>query len=341
MEFDRIGIVGTGSWGTALAVILADHGLPVLLWGRNPAVVEEINAKRVNGAYLPGVEIPPNVTATTDMAKLAGSGLLVLVCPSRGIRDVCGRIAAAGPVDGTVAVCCTKGIEFGTGLLMEQVVASVLPGCRTAVLSGPNLAIEIARRAPAATVIGSVHGEILEPLQGIFSVKGFRAYTSDDVIGIQLGGALKNVYAIAAGVSDGFGMGDNAKAALVTRSLAEMTRLGIALGGRRETFYGLSGVGDLMVTCFSSHSRNRSLGEHIGRGGKPGELIASARTVAEGVPTALAALEQARRFGIDAPVAQEIHAVVHEGRSPRESLQVLMGRPPKPESESARASAGQ
>jgi glycerol-3-phosphate dehydrogenase (NAD(P)+) len=341
MEFDRIGVVGTGSWGTALAVILADHGLPVTLWGRNTAVVEGINRQRVNDAYLPGVEIPPNVTATTRMEEVVESGLMVIVCPSRGIRDVCGLIASAGPREGAVAVCCTKGIEFGTGLLMEQVVASVLTGCRTAVLSGPNLAIEIAHRAPAATVVGSSHAEVLEPLQRIFSVKGFRPYTSDDVIGIQLGGALKNVYAIAAGVSDGFGMGDNAKAALVTRSLAEMTRLGVALGGRRETFYGLSGVGDLMVTCFSGHSRNRSLGEHIGKGGDPAELIASMRTVAEGVPTALAALEQARRFGIDAPVAREIHAVIHEGRSPKESLQVLMGRPPKPESESARVLAGQ
>jgi glycerol-3-phosphate dehydrogenase (NAD(P)+) len=181
---------------------------------------------------------------------------------------------------------------------------------------------------------------LLEPLQRVFSVKGFRAYTSDDATGIQLGGALKNIYAIAAGVSDGFGMGDNAKAALVTRSLAEMTRLGVALGGRRETFFGLSGVGDLMVTCFSGQSRNRTLGQRLGRGEKVADILASARTVTEGVPTARSACQCAQRFGIDAPITAEVFSVVHNGKPPMESLSTLLGRPPKPENESGRA-AGQ
>jgi glycerol-3-phosphate dehydrogenase (NAD(P)+) len=213
------------------------------------------------------------------------------------------------------------------------VLSDSLPENRTAVLSGPNLAHEVARRIPAASVVGSAHPELLEPLQRIFSVKGFRSYTSDDVTGIQLGGALKNIYAIAAGVSDGFGMGDNAKAALVTRSLAEMTRLGVALGGHKETFFGLSGVGDLMVTCFSTHSRNRAFGERVGRGEKPEDIIASTRMVAEGVPTARAAWQCARRFGIDAPITAEVFSVLHEGKPPRESLATLLGRPPKPENQ--------
>jgi glycerol-3-phosphate dehydrogenase (NAD(P)+) len=216
---------------------------------------------------------------------------------------------------------------------MSQVIGEFLPQCHLAVLSGPNLAPEIARQIPAASVIGSAHADLLEPLQRVFSSKAFRAYTSDDITGIQLGGALKNIYAIAAGVCDGFGMGDNAKAALVTRSLAEMTRLGIAMGGRRETFFGLSGAGDLMVTCFSKQSRNRQFGERLGRGEKPAEIIASLKTVAEGVPTALSASECARRLGIDAPITAEVYAVLHEGKPPRESMSCLLGRPPKPESE--------
>jgi glycerol-3-phosphate dehydrogenase (NAD(P)+) len=255
------------------------------------------------------------------------------------MRATAQALAALHPREDAVFVSCTKGIESGTGLLMSQVLAEFLPKYRLAVLSGPNLAQEIARHIPAASVIGCEHAELLEPLQRIFSSKGFRAYTSDDTTGIQLGGALKNIYAIAAGVCDGFGLGDNAKAALVTRSLAEMTRLGMALGGRRETFFGLSGVGDLMVTCFSKHSRNRGFGERLGRGEKPADIIASLKTVAEGVPTALSASECAKRLGIDAPITAEVFAVLHEGKPPRESLSCLLGRPPKPENDPQSAKA--
>ena len=216
---------------------------------------------------------------------------------------------------------------------MGEVIEECLPECRFAVLSGPNLALEIARRIPAASVIGSASRDILEPLQQVLSVKGFRPYTSDDVMGIQLGGALKNIFAIAAGVSDGFKMGDNAKAALVTRSLAEMARIGIALGGRKETFYGLSGVGDLMATCFSKQSRNRLFGERLGRGEKPAQIIESMRMVAEGVPTTLSAWDCAKRFGIEAPVTQEIHAVLYEDKSLLEAMAELMERPPKSETD--------
>jgi len=331
--FKKISIIGGGSWGTALALLVSEHGLPVTIWAHNPAVAEEINSHHTNSHYLPEINLPHHVNAAADLAEAATGDLIVVVVPSKVMRETAQSLAALNLPDGTVVVSCTKGIESGTGLLMSQVLGEFLPHSRLAVLSGPNLAQEIARQIPAASVIGSGHADLLEPLQRIFSSKGFRAYTTDDITGVQLGGALKNIYAIAAGVCDGFGMGDNAKAALVTRSLAEMTRLGMAMGGRRETFFGLSGAGDLMVTCFSKQSRNRQFGERLGRGEKPADIIASLKTVAEGVPTALSASECAKRLGIDAPITAEVCAVLHEGKPPRESISCLLGRPPKPENE--------
>lgn len=331
--FQKISIIGGGSWGTALALLIAEHGSPVTIWTHNPSVAEDMNIRRINSQYLPGIELGKNIHATANLAEAADADLIVVVVPSKVMRETARALAALKPRTGTVVVSCTKGIEAGTGHLMSQILAESLPGCRLAVLSGPNLAPEIARQIPAASVIGSAHADLLEPLQRVFSSKGFRAYTSDDTTGIELGGALKNIYAIAAGVCDGFGMGDNSKAALVTRSLAEMTRLGMAMGGRRETFFGLSGAGDLMVTCFSKHSRNRQFGERLGRGESPAEIISSLKTVAEGVPTALSASECARRLGIDAPITAEVCAVLHEGKPPRESISCLLGRPPKPENE--------
>jgi len=329
--FKKISIIGGGSWGTALSILVSDHGLPVTLWTHNPAVAEEITTRRTNSTYLPGVTIPSPVHATADLAETSDADLVIVVVPSQSIRGIAQSLAALNPREGTAVVSCTKGIEHDSGKLMSQVLGDCLPMCRLAALSGPNMALEIAHRIPAASVIGSEHADLLEPLQRVFSVKGFRAYTSDDTTGIQLGGALKNIYAIAAGVSDGFGMGANAKAALVTRSLSEMTRLGVALGGRKETFFGLSGVGDLMVTCFSSHSRNRQFGERLGRGETPSAIAASIKMVTEGVPTALSACQCAQRFGIEAPITSEVYSVIHEGKPPRESLAGLMGRPPKPE----------
>ncbi len=331
--FDHISVIGAGGWGTALAALLAGNRASVTLWAHRPELAAQLATTRENADYLPGVRLPENVVVTNDLAAAASADLLVLVLPSRAFRDVATQLAAADVREDAVLVSCTKGIEVGTGLLMTQVLASCLPERRLAVLSGPNLAAEIARRVPAAGVIGSRHPEILPELQEVFSAQAFRAYTSEDVDGIQLGGALKNVFAIAAGASDGLGMGDNAKAALVTRALAEMTRLGGALGGRRETFAGLSGIGDLMVTCFSRHSRNRSFGERLGRGETTDAILASTRTVAEGVPTARSAWECAQRLGVEAPIIAEIYAVLHEGKSPRKAMAGLLDRPPKPEAD--------
>jgi len=329
--FKKISIIGAGGWGTALAVLLAEHRGQVLLWGHNPQVVEELVSKRTNTAYLPGVRLPPNVYATGDLAETLNAGLMLFVTPSKAAREVATRIASLSPKEGQVVVSCTKGIEHDSGKLMGDVIGEAIPKCRIAVLSGPNHAEEVAQKVPAAGVIGSRHADLLEPLQRVFSLPSFRAYTSDDVTGIQLGGSLKNVFAIAAGASDGFNMGDNAKAALVTRSLAEMMRLGVALGGRRDTFFGLSGVGDLMVTCFSRHSRNRKVGERLGRGDTPEEIQASMQMVAEGIPTALSAWQCAQRLGIEAPITAQIHAVLYEKKAPHEAMWELLGRPPKAE----------
>lgn len=329
--FKKISVIGAGGWGTALAVLLSEHRGQVLLWGHNPEVVGELVSKRTNSAYLPGVRLPPNVYATGDLAETLEAGLMVFVVPSKAAREVAGRIASYGPKDGLVVVSCTKGIEHDSGKLMGDVIGEAMPRCRVAVLSGPNHAEEVAQKVPAASVIGSRHGDLLPPLLQMFSLPSFRAYTSDDVTGIQLGGALKNIFAIAAGVSDGFNMGDNAKAGLVTRALAEMTRLGVAMGGRRDTFFGLSGVGDLMVTCFSRHSRNRKVGERLGRGESREDIQASMQMVAEGIPTALSAWQCAQRLGIEAPITAQIHAVLYEGKPPHEAMWELLGRPPKAE----------
>jgi glycerol-3-phosphate dehydrogenase (NAD(P)+) len=335
--YKKISVIGAGGWGTALALLLAENRTQVRLWAHNPAVAEELVSHRTNETYLPGVRLPPNVYATGNLADTLDAEMILFVTPSKAIRQVAAQLAAAGPRAGTVIVTCTKGIEHDTGKLMSQILEECLPGLPVGVLSGPNHAVEVARRIPAAGVIGAADPGILDSLQKTFSLPTFRAYSSDDVTGIQLGGALKNIFAIGAGVSDGFNMGDNAKAALVTRALAEMMRLGIALGGRRETFFGLSGIGDLMVTCFSQHSRNRRFGERLGRGESPTQIQTSMQMVAEGVPTALSAWQCAKKFGIEAPITSEIHAVLYENKPPHEAMWELLGRPPKAEAEKQRA----
>lgn len=329
--FKKISVIGAGGWGTALALLLGESRAQVRLWAHNPNVADELVKKRTNADYLPGALLPPNVYATGNLADTLDADLMLIVTPSKATREIAGKLAEAGVRPETVLVSCTKGIEHNTGKLMSQVLEDCLPNNRVAVLSGPNHAEEVSRRIPAAGVVGSVHADILEPLQKTFSMRTFRAYTSDDVTGIQLGGALKNIFAISAGVSDGFNMGDNAKAGLVTRALAEMMRLGIAMGGRRETFFGLSGVGDLMVTCFSQHSRNRRVGERLGRGESPKQIQESMRMVAEGVPTTLSAWQIAEKHGIEAPITYEVYSVLYKDKPPHEAMWELLGRPPKPE----------
>jgi len=330
----RISVIGAGGWGTALAVLFAETHAEIRLWGHNPNLVEELVNHRTNSTYLPGVRLPPNVYATHRLEDSVDAECIFMVTPSRAIRQVIGRLAQFGVPSKSILISCTKGIEHETGKLMSEVLEDCLPNNPLAVLSGPNHAAEVAQKIPAAAVLGSKHPDLLERLQKFFFLPNFRLYTSDDVRGIQLGGALKNVFALAAGASDGFNMGDNAKAALVTRGLAEMTRLGVALGGKRDTFYGLSGVGDLMVTCFSRHSRNRAFGERLGRGETPGAIQNSMHMVAEGIPTARSAWRLARELGVVAPIIEAVYQVVYEKKSPHDALWALLGRRPRTEPES-------
>lgn len=334
--FKKISVIGAGSWGTALAALLAEQRVQVRLWAHNPKLVEELVSTRTNSSYLPGVRLAPNVYATSDLKETLDANLILIVTPSKAVRQTAEALAAAGIDPQTVLVSCTKGIEHDTGKVMSEILEECLPGNPVAVLSGPNHAEEISQRIPAASVVGCAHAELLKPLQEAFSLPTFRTYTSDDVRGIQLGGALKNIFAIAAGVSDGFNMGDNAKAGLVTRSLAEMMRLGMALGGRQETFFGLSGVGDLMVTCFSRHSRNRKVGERLGRGESPAQIQESMKMIAEGVPTALSAWQCAERLGIETPITYEVYSVLHRGKAPHEAMWELLGRKPRAEHDADR-----
>jgi glycerol-3-phosphate dehydrogenase (NAD(P)+) len=330
-----ISVIGAGSWGSALAQLLAARGLPVTLWAHEAAQADEINTRHTNELFLPGVTLAPNISATADLTEAARADLIVVVPPSQFLKSVAQQLAGSGVRPGVPLVCCTKGLEHHTGRLMTQVLGEFFPDNPVGALSGPNHAEEVARGTPAAAVLAADDHDLAVDLQQFFNTATFRAYSSDDVTGVELGGALKNIYAIAAGISDGLGLGDNAKSALVTRSLAEMIRLGTALGGQQETFYGLSGLGDLIVTCFSIHSRNRGLGERLGRGESLADIQKSMVMIAEGVPTARSAYEEARKLGLDTPLLDTVHAVLFEGLSPRDGLMQLLARDPKRESEPA------
>ncbi|MEA3188008.1 MAG: glycerol-3-phosphate dehydrogenase [Chthoniobacter sp.] len=334
MSFEKIAVVGAGGWGTALGILLARGGREIRLWGYDPAHVEALKATRRNEPFLPGIEVPANIRPTNSMADAADADLVLFVPPSKAMRSVSENFAREKVRSSTVILTCTKGIEQGSGRRMSEIVGELFPENPIAVLSGPSHAEEVARGMPTAVVVGCAQESVAERLQQIFSAENFRAYTSGDVAGIELGGALKNVLAIAAGVSDGLGFGDNSKAALVTRSLAELTRLGVALGGQRETFQGLSGVGDLMVTCFSRHSRNRGVGERLGRGETLAQIAESMSMVAEGVPTAKSALECAVRLDVKVPIIEQVNAILFEEKSPRHAMSELLGREPRPEQDS-------
>ena len=333
--YKRISIIGAGSWGTALAILLAESSssLPVFLWGRRATVVEELVSHRVNSIYLPKLRLPPNIYVTHQLADALDAKLILMVTPSKATREVATQMAALGISPQSTLVSCTKGIEHDTGMLMSEVVVSCLPNNPLAVLSGPNHAIEVAKKFPAAAVVGSTNAEVLQDLQRDLFPPSFRLYTSEDVKGIQLGGALKNIFAIAAGVSDGFGMGTNAKAALVTRALTEMIRLGVSLGGKPETFCGLSGIGDLMGTCFSCHSRNRAIGERLGRGEASIVIQNSMKMIAEGVPTARSARQLAIRYSVEVPILEEVFQILYNNKMPYKALLELLGRRPRSESD--------
>jgi len=327
----NIAVIGAGGWGTALAILLAERGLDVTLWGYEKDQVDALKSTRENRLFLPGVPLPESIKPTNDMKDALDAEVVLFVPPSKAMRPVATTFAALNPPKSAVLLSCTKGIEQGSGLRMSEVLGSAFPDNPLAVLSGPSHAEEVARKAPTAVVIGCEDHAIAKKLQGIFSTNSFRTYTGTDVAGIELGGALKNIFAIAAGMGDGLGLGDNSKAALVTRALAELIRLGTALGGRRETFQGLSGIGDLMVTCFSRHSRNRGVGERLGKGETPAAISASMVMIAEGVPTTLGALECARRLDVETPIISEMYAALYENKPANDVMQSLLGREPRAE----------
>jgi glycerol-3-phosphate dehydrogenase (NAD(P)+) len=327
----RTAIIGAGGWGTALAVLWAKRGNSIILWGNNPERAARLRETRENAEYLPGIKLPGTIHITSDIADCREADLVVFVTPSVALRCVAQRLQAANLNAGAILLSGTKGIEHGTGLRMTEVLHEIFPDHTVAVLSGPNLAIEVSRDLPTAAVLGCRNPQCAEELQSYLGSERFRIYSSDETIGIELGGALKNVFAIAAGASDGFGLGDNSKAALVTRSLAELLRLGTAMGGNPRTFYGLSGAGDLIATCFSQHSRNRRVGERLGRGETLAQISTSTHMVAEGIPTAKSAFECARKLQIETPIIDQIYSVLYEGKRPDQAMQELLGRDQKAE----------
>ena len=330
MVESRIAVVGAGTWGTVIASIAA-RSLPTTLWARRAQVVQDIQSRHENSAYLEGFALPDSLKATTDLsAAAAGAELLVMAVPSHGFRSVLAELAGSVP-RGTPVLSLTKGIESASHLRMTQIVAELLPDSATGVLSGPNLAREIASGQPAATVVAMTDERVSAYIQDLLWTETFRLYTNPDVIGCEIAGAAKNVIAIAAGISDGLGFGDSSRAALVTRGLAEIGRLGVALGGDYVTFGGLAGVGDLVVTCTSPLSRNRWMGEQLGRGRSLGEILGTMHMVAEGVKTARPLLSLAGAHGLEMPIVEQVAAVLDGERTPLETISSLMGRSPKAE----------
>ncbi len=332
-RFRSAAVIGSGSFGTALAKLLAPKLESVVIIGRDPEIAEAINRDHRNPRYLPDILLPENVTASCSHADAAGHPLVIVVVPSSATRAAAEQLAGAGlPGDATL-LSCAKGIEKQTGDRLSEVLRSVFPENPIAALSGPNHAEEIAADLATCAVIGSDDPALALALQDLFTFPHFRSYTSDDIAGIEYGGAIKNVYAIAAGMSHGLGLGDNAVAALVTRALAEMTRLGTALGGRPETFSGLSGVGDLIVTCFSKHSRNNRVGLALGSGQTLDQAVAALGMVAEGVPNTLSVHETARKANVRTPIIDAVHSILYEGKAAPLAMKELLSRDPRPECE--------
>ena len=329
----RAAVFGTGSWGTAFAAVLGDAGTDVRMWGRRQELVDQINRTRINGEYHPDLVLPEGIWATTDPVEaVEGADIVVLSVPSQKLRENLVNWADVLPRDAAV-VSLMKGVELGTTKRMSEVIVEVgkVEPERIAVLSGPNLSHEIAAKQPAASVVACIDLPTAERVAAACAAPYFRPYTNSDVIGTELGGAVKNVVALAVGMAEGMGMGDNSKAAIITRGLAEMARLGVALGAEPVTFSGLAGVGDLIATCMSPLSRNRTFGVNLGTGMSVEEVIAGTRQTAEGVKSCESILDLARHHGVDVPIIENVVAVVHDGRTPAEVVRSLMARTLKPE----------
>jgi glycerol-3-phosphate dehydrogenase (NAD(P)+) len=328
----RAAVFGTGSWGTAFAAVLADAGTPVTMWGRRAEVVAQVNAG-VNEDYLPELRLPATVRATTDPGEaVSGADVVVLAVPSQTLRANLTEWAAVLPGDAAV-VSLMKGVELGTTKRMSEVIAEVgqVEPDRIVIVSGPNLAREIADKQPAASTVASTNAAMAERVAAACAAPYFRPYTAGDVVGTEICGAVKNVIALAVGVAEGLGMGDNSKATVITRGLAETTRLGLALGGDAMTFAGLAGVGDLIATCMSPLSRNHSFGVRLGHGMPVADVVASTRQTAEGVKSCTSIYELALHHGVDVPLVEQVTLMIEHGRGPQEVVGALLSRPRKGE----------
>lgn len=319
----KVGLLGGGSWGTTVASLVARNA-PITLWARDSKIVEEINTHHTNKKYLPDAVLPQKLKATNDLAKLVSSvDVLIIGVPSSGFRGVLDEVKphlrAWVPV-----ISLTKGLELDTQMRMTEIINEKLPGHPSGVLSGPNLAREIMAGQAAASVIAMDDNTIVKELQGIFNSGLFRVYTNDDVIGCELGGVLKNIIAIAVGMGDGQGAGDNTRSALITRGLSEVTRLGVAMGGRAETFGGLAGMGDMIATCISPQSRNRHVGVELGKGRQMAEIIADMVMVAEGAKSAPAVIALAEKYNVDMPIARDVSRVLSGDLTPRGAFKGLL-----------------
>ncbi|HPD17725.1 MAG TPA: NAD(P)H-dependent glycerol-3-phosphate dehydrogenase [Planctomycetota bacterium] len=327
----HVTVIGDGGWGTALALLLLGKGHAVRLWGAFPDYIEEMRRRRENVKFLRGIPLPEALELASDLpGAVAGAEWLVMAVPTQFMRGVLRRLARCYR-RGTPIVSVAKGIENRTLLRPTQIIAGVLGPAPVAALSGPSHAEEVARGLPATVTVASRRAALARRAQALFMTDRFRVYTTTDVAGVELGGAVKNVVAIAAGICDGLGLGDNAKSALLTRGLAEMTRLGVALGARRHTFAGLAGIGDLITTCASPFGRNRAVGVQIGQGKSLNEILAGMAMVAEGVRTTLSVRALARRHGVELPITEQVYQVLFRGKDPKAAVRDLMRRAAKDE----------
>ncbi len=327
---DKVAVIGAGSWGTTVASIAAGAA-PTVLWARRPALAEQIAAQHENPDYLAGVTLPETLQATASLEEaVGGAAVVIMAVPSHGFRAVMSELAPFLGA-GVAVISLSKGLEQGTHLRMTEVVAAVAPGHPVGVLSGPNLAREVVMGRPAATVVAIADASIAGEVQELLRTETFRVYTNPDVVGCEIAGATKNVLAIAAGILDGLELGDSSRAALITRGLAELGRLGVAMGGDPMTMAGLAGVGDLVATCTSSLSRNRTVGVELGRGRAIADIVSDMRMVAEGVKSARPLLDMASTFGVEMPIGEQVALVLEGVRSPAEAIPALMLRSAKPE----------
>ena len=321
-----IGVIGAGAWGTALAQVLASNGKDVTIWAREADVVKAIHDKKENPAFLPGIPLSKNLKATESLTTVARNDVLLMVTPAQFVRATMESLKGQLP-EGKPVVICAKGIELDSGLLLSQVAEQVAPGSTIAILSGPTFADEIARGLPAAVTVATKDKKVGQTLQAALGVPRFRPYITDDIIGAQLGGAIKNVIAIACGIVYGRKMGESARAALLTRGVAEIARLGVAIGAQKETLLGMCGIGDLMLTCSSMKSRNFSLGAALGEGKTLEEVLGARSAVTEGVYTAKATLALAKKNAVDMPISEAVNKCLNEGVSIDEAIEEMLNRP--------------